>query len=339
MHPFRFENPVFFLLLLALPLAFVIMRYSAKKAEKKFAEWGGIENIEKLTGSSLKASPAGYILLSLASVFLIIALANPQWGSKKETLKRKGTDVFLALDISKSMYAKDIEPNRMERAQQFARKLMGELQGNRIGLIIFAGNAYMQAPLTTDYNALEMLISNASPDLAPTQGTALGAVIDLAMRACENDAAAEQHRKSVIIITDGEDHEDDAESIAGEAAGKQISIFTVGVGTTQGAPIPVRDDNGNESYLKDNEGNTVQSKMNTEVLTSVAQAGGGEFYDMGNGNALKSLVSKIETLEKQEFEQRSFSTYESYFQIPLAIGLILLIAVIIFNYKNIPFWR
>jgi len=270
-----------------------------------------------------------FVLTALALCILIIAWANPQWGSKQEKVKRKSADVFIALDISRSMLAEDIRPNRLERAKQFAVTLIDELKGERLGLIIFAGNAYLQMPLTTDYKAAQLFIKSANTEMAPTQGTAIGEVIDLAERCFEEN---NKHHKALVIITDGENHDKEAIERMRYANGNGLLGFTVGVGTEQGGfmPIVVR---GRTDYKRGNNGEPIRTVINEEMMRDIASAGQGNYFNLLQGEEVaSSLRQKIDRIEKRELEQRSFSEYESYFQYFIALALLLILIEFFITY-------
>ena len=262
----------------------------------------------------------GLFLAALLS--LIVAYANPQWGNKKEKVTAKSSDVFIALDISQSMMAEDISPNRLERAKRLSQNLVRALKGNRIGLIYFAGSAYLQMPLSSDYSAAQLFISSANTNQASTQGTAISEAIQLALRAYEEGKA---NQRAMIIITDGESHDDEAVAAASEASSKGLNIYTIGVGTREGAFIPYRT-NAGEQFKRDDQGNPVTSALNQDLINGIAQAGKGKAYLVGEGNALITDIQReIDRLEKLEVEQRAFTDYNSYFQYLIAAGLVLLL--------------
>jgi len=272
-----------------------------------------------------------YGLLMLALTALVIAWANPQYGTKKEKVKRKSVDVFIALDISQSMMAEDIRPSRMDRARRFAQSLVEELKGERMGTIIFAGNAYLQMPLTTDYAAAQMFIKSANPKMAASQGTAISDAIDLAERSFEEEN--KQH-KVLVIISDGENHDEEALELAKKANENGLLIFTVGVGTAEGGFIPTRIA-GRPDYKRDNAGNPVRSQLNEDMLQQLADAGSGDYFRLSEGDQIEpALRERIDKVEKRELEQRSFNEYESYFQYFLGLGLIFILLEFVISYRK-----
>lgn len=272
--------------------------------------------------SSVRRTWLKNILVLLGLLFLFFAASNPQWGTKKEKVLAQSADIFIAFDISQSMMAQDISPSRLERAKRFTEKLIQNLKGDRVGLIYFAGDAYLQMPLTNDYAAAELFVKSANPSLAGTQGTAIDEAIDLAMRAYEDDV---KHQRALIIISDGEDHDEEAIAMAKEGAEEGLVIYTIGVGTETGAYIPFMN-RGRTEFKKDESGAPVMSRLNIPNLQEIARNGGGEFYLVNQGeDGIKDLKERLNRLQKREVEQKSFSEYNSYFQWFLGIGFILLL--------------
>ncbi len=257
-----------------------------------------------------------------ALLSMILAYANPQWGNKKEKVTARSSDIFIALDISQSMMAEDISPNRLERSKRLGQNLISVLKGNRIGLIYFAGNAYLQMPLSNDYSAAQLFINSANTEQASTQGTAISEAIALSMKAYEEDKPTQ---RAMIIITDGENHDDDAIAEAARASASGMNVYTIGVGTSEGAFVPFRT-SGGEQYKRDESGNLVQSVLNQELINAIAEAGKGKSYLIGEGNSIiTDLKKEIDRLEKQEVEQRAFTDYNSYFQYLIGIAIIFLL--------------
>lgn len=329
---FRFEYTEHLYALLAIPLliVFFLIMWSARK--KAIAAFGENSLVRQLMPqmSNYKHS-IKFVILLLAVALLVIGWANPQWGSKKEKVNRKSVDIFIALDISRSMLAQDIRPNRLERAKLFAQKLVNELKGDRIGLIIFAGNAYLQMPLTTDYAAAQLFIKSANPKMAPSQGTAIVDAIELAERSFEEEN--KQH-KALIVITDGENHDQEALERTKTAYEDGLLVFTVGVGTANGDFIPMTV-GGRQDFKRDNSGNPVISRLNEEMLEELASAGGGAYHNLlEESKILPSLRTGIERIEKREFEQRVFTEFESYFQYFIAGALLLILIEFLISYQK-----
>ncbi len=333
---FRFAEIEHLYALAALPvlmLFFALTWYARKKLLLRLGEAGLVEQL--MPHWSRYKHSLKFILLMFALSFLIIAWANPQFGAKREKVKRKSVDVFIALDISRSMLAEDLRPSRLDRAKQFASKLVDGLKGERMGLILFAGNAYLQTPLTTDYSAIQLFIRSANPRLAPTQGTAIGDAIDLAERSFEEDN--KQH-KVMVVISDGENHDDESLARTKEANSNGLLVFSVGVGTPEGGFIPVVE-NGRSEFKRDKAGNPVRSRIDEDMLSQLAEAGGGNYFNLAEGDQIADVIrQRIDTMEKREFEQRSFSEYESYFQYFIAAALLLLLVEFMISFRKSTWW-
>jgi Ca-activated chloride channel family protein len=329
---FRFEHPDYLYALVLLPMLaalFIVFWRWRRKALKKLAHSSLLPQL--IPGTSKYKHPVKFLLLMLGLAFLIIGAANPQWGNKREKVKRKSIDVLIALDISTSMYAEDIAPNRLERAKKFAENLVEKLKGEQIGLILFAGSAYLQMPVTTDYATAELFIRSASPNLAGTQGTAIAEAIDLARRSfSENN----QSHKALIIITDGEDHDGEALEAAQKAREEGVIQFTVGVGTEEGGFIPVFI-NGREDYKRDESGQPVRSKLNNAILEELARKGDGAYFQIESSDEVaEALQQRIDQVEKRELEVRAFTSFNSFFQYFLAAGLLLMVFEFVISYRK-----
>jgi len=321
---FRFENSEYLYLLIGLiPLA-ILFFYAETKRKKDRTKFIDSPLFDKIVPEHNK----NYywiknILFLLIFAFLIIALANPQWANKREKVKVQSSDIFIALDISRSMLSTDISPNRLERSKKLVEKIIDKLKGNRIGLIFFAGDAFMKMPLTSDYSAAKMFVKTADPDLIENQGTAIEEAINIAEKGYDENA---KHQRAMIIISDGEDHDGNAIAKAKEAHDNGLVIFTIGVGTIKGGYIPYIDRFGVEKYKKDDTGNYIKSKINEELLNDIADNGGGRYYSIIQGDdILNSIQEQMERIEKREVEQRSFKLYESYFQYFLIIAILLFV--------------
>lgn len=261
-------------------------------------------------------------LVIISFAFLLISWANPQWGSRKQKVKAKSSDIIIALDISQSMMADDISPNRMERSKQFLKELIKKLRGDRIGLIYFAGSAYLQMPLTNDYGSALDLIASANPRQAGTQGTTITEAIELSNNIFKSDTPSQQ---ALIIVSDGENHESEAITAAAKVREEGTFVFTLGIGTQEGAMVPIME-NGRKFYKKDINGNPIQSALNVSMLQDIAEAGGGKFYMIDQTlSSLNKLDNDLEKLEKKEVEQRSFTDYNSFYQYFLFIAIFLFV--------------
>ncbi len=321
---FRFEHIDYLYLLLLIPffsLLFILYRIWQAKAIKKFGDPELVRHLMPLT--SYKKGLLKFFLLMMSLVALVFGLANPQVGSKLEKVQRKGADLVIALDVSNSMLAQDIRPDRLTRAVQGISKLIDRLEGDRIGIVVFAGKAYVQLPITTDYAAAKLFLSTISTRMVPSQGTAIGDAIELSAGSFRQD----DRSKAIIIITDGENHEGDAISAAQNAAGAGIKLFTIGMGSPDGTPIPVYDDYGRQTgYKADRNGQTVVSRLDETTLQQIASAGNGIYVRASTGqDGLGKILEEINALEKQEIETKMFSEYEGRFQYFLAISLIFLL--------------
>ena len=332
---FRFENIdhlYAFGLIPVLIIFFVIALMARKRAIERFGDSSLMAQL--MPKMSKYKHTVKFIILMFALAFLVVGWANPQWGTKKEKVKRKSVDVFIALDISQSMLAEDIPPNRMERAKRFAQDLIEKLKGDRVGLIIFAGNAYLQMPMTTDYAAAQLFLRTANPDMAPSQGTAISDAIDMAKQSFEEE---NKSHKALVVITDGENHDQETLDMAKQANEDGLLIFTVGVGTPQGAKIPVF--YGNRRGFKiDKTGQEVVSKLNEQMLLDLANEGDGSYFNIAAGDkVVEALRERIDRLEKREFEMRAFEEYESYFQYFIGFALLLLIIEFVISYRKNKF--
>src|SRR5450759_2221534 len=262
MQLFRFANPDYLYLLLLLPVLIILYIINEIRKNRAIKRLGDINLIGRLVPEMSKIRPSvKFVLQLIALSAAIIMLARPQFGSKIEDVKKQGVEVIIALDVSNSMLAEDIQPDRLTRAKQAISRLVDNLNNDKIGLIVFAGDAYIQIPVTTDYISAKMFLSAINPNIVPKQGTAIGAAIDLGMRSF---SPGEGKSKTIIIITDGENHEDDPVKEAEDASKAGIVIHTIGIGSTNGVPIPMLN-NGKKDYLKDVDGNTVVTKLDEAV--------------------------------------------------------------------------
>ena len=294
-----------------------------QQRHRQLAKWAKKPLIEsQRSGISSKRSWWKKALTLISLALMCISWANPQWGTRKEQVKAQSTDVIIALDISHSMLAQDISPSRLERSKRFIQKLIEALQSNRIGLIFFAGGAYLQMPLTNDYAAAALFVQSANTDQAGTQGTAIDEAVELAIKAFDPGA---DHQKALILLSDGEDHDADAVDAVTAARDQNIFTYTVAVGTEEGAFIPIIE-RGAETYKRDSEGNPVRTQLNIPYLQEVASAGDGRFYLVNQGQeAIDDLKIGIDNMQKREVEMKSFTDYNSYFGYFLALAILLLV--------------
>ncbi len=330
---FQFAHKEFLYALMIIPviiILFVVAWQLRKRALKKF----GDTNILKVLMDDVSTQRPiwKFSIIMLGMGFLIVGLTGPQIGSKLKEVKRKGVELVIALDVSNSMLAEDIQPNRLERSKRAISKLLDELHNDKIGLIVFAGEAYVQLPITTDYAAAKMFLSTVNTKVVPTQGTAIGAAIELASKSFASDI---DKNKAIIIITDGENHEDDAIAKAQDAVENGIIVHTIGMGLPKGAPIPI----GNSGYSNlrtDRTGQVVISKLDETMLQQVASAGQGKYIRANNSQTgLKKLFEEINKMEQTEIESTAYSEYEDRFQYFIAVALfLLLLEFIILERKN-----
>jgi Ca-activated chloride channel family protein len=333
MEMFRFGNSEYLWGLLIIPLLtlfFIWSRIARKRALRRF---GNEEIMEFLMPFASKSRPVfKFAILMLALAFIIAGIAQPQYGSKLKKVKREGIELIIALDVSNSMMAEDIQPNRLDRSKLAISRLVDKLKDDKIGLIVFAGDAYTQLPITSDYNSAKLFLNSVNTQIVPKQGTAIGAAIDLATRSF---TASSKTNKAIIVITDGENHEDDPVTAAQNAVEKNIVVHTIGMGLPQGSPIPVLR-NGQKEYLKDNSGNVVITKLDETMLEKIAAAGNGVYVRANNAQVgLNTLFDEINKLQKTEMESLVYSDYDDQFQYFFAIGLFLiLLEFVILERKN-----
>lgn len=318
---FRFAHPEYLYLLLILPVLFLFYIYIAKARKRAIRKYGSPDLLAALMPeASSKRRRVKYFILFVAITIVIFIIAGPQFGSKLETVKRQGIEVMICLDISNSMLAQDITPNRLEKAKQMLSRLTDDLHNDKIGLIVFAGDAYTQIPITSDYISAKMFLSSINPSMVSTQGTAIGSAINLAMRSFTPD---ESSSKTIVLITDGENHEGDAAQAAVGATEKGVKVNIVGIGSTKGTPIPL----GNNDYMKDNAGNVVVTQLNEAMCQEIAQAGQGLYVRADNTNsALKALQNELNKMSKSEVESQVYSEYDEQFPTLAWIALVLLVA-------------
>ena len=323
MQLFRFLYPDYFYLLLLVPLFAGIWVSNNMVRNKKIRMAGDNQLLRGLfpqfSGFRLNLK---IILQIIAFIFGVVMLARPQFGSKIEEVKREGVEIIIALDVSNSMLAEDIQPNRLERAKQSISRLVDRLENDKIGLIVFAGDAYTQIPVTTDYVSAKMFLGSINPGIVPKQGTSISSAIELGSNSFSPQL---NESKAIIIITDGENHEDNHLAIAEDVAGKGIIIHTIGIGSSDGVPIPINV-NGSQEYLTDHEGNTVITKLDETTLKEIAFATGGKYVRATNNTlGLNTIFDDISKMKQQELDGTLYSEYNDQFQVFAAIMLILLL--------------
>lgn len=303
--------PVFIIL-------FVMMLYWRKNKLKRLGDEQLVS--QQLLGFIPGRNTLKFVIATLAFAVIVIGWANLQMGAKTEKVQRKGVDVIVALDVSKSMLARDIQPDRLTRAKQLVMSMMDKMSSDRVGLIVFAGRSYLQVPLTIDYSAMKMMLQNVKPDLVPTQGTVISDAVDLAMKSFSQK---EKKYKSLVIISDGEDHDENAVEKVKAAAETGVVVHTVGIGSPQGTTIF---DPATNSIKLDENGDPVISKLNQDELRSIASAGRGTYtYLRNTDDAAEKLVGEIDGMEQKSLGAVVFTDFSSYFQYFLAIGFVLLL--------------
>lgn len=328
----QFEYTYHLLALLLIPILVIVFFLHRKWQKNALEEFGDLDLMRELMPERSRFKDFGkFGLLMLVLILLSFAWANPQMGTKKEKVQQKSIDVFIALDVSNSMLARDISPNRLERAKQFCFKLINNFRTDRVGIILFAGDAYVQMPLTTDYATAQTLIKSANPDMVTTQGTAIGSAIELAQESFDIDN--KQH-KALVIISDGENHEGDAINIAEKAGEEGMLIFTVGIGSKKSTPILITE-YGQTSYKTNEKGEVVQTKINEGMLKDIARTARGAYFNLrSDEKILKSLDENIQKIEKREIEQRVFNEFETYFQWFVFFALVFLVAEFVISYRK-----
>ncbi len=321
---FLLEDKTYLWLLIGIPvivLLYALVVFWQKRTQRKFADK---ELLDKLSPNrSTGKQVLKIVLLCLALASFVIALVNPKFGTKIETVKREGVDVVFAIDVSKSMLAEDIAPNRIEKSKQLVTQIINNLASDRIGIIAYAGSAFPQLPITTDYAAAKMFLQNMNTDMLSSQGTAIKEAIELSQTYFNDDA---QTNRILFLISDGEDHEGDIEGIASEAASKGIRIVTIGVGTPKGGPIPERRNGVIQNYKKDNNGQTVITRLDEKTLKQIASEANGRYIDgRVTSEVVEEVTEILQNMDKKEFESQQVAEYKSQFQWFLALGLIFLL--------------
>lgn len=333
MDIFRFAHPHYLYLLIAVPVIALIMIYFSRKRKKALNKFGDENLISHLMPAfSSKRMQFKAILLLLAFTLQIFVMAGPQFGAKVETMKRKGIEIMIAIDVSNSMNSQDIQPSRLEMAKMAVSRLIDNLGDDRIGLVVFAGQPYVQLPITTDYPSAKMFLSTINTNMVPTQGTAIGAAINMCANSFSDNADI---NRAILVITDGENHEDDAIAAAEAAAHNGLRVYTIGMGTAKGAPVPASPGNMRD-FIKDKDGNVAISRIDETSLAKVASAGGGAYIPANNiRNGISALLDELNSIEKTEFESKVYTDYNDRFQyVEMLVLLILLFDLLILSRKN-----
>ena len=328
---FRFEEPTYLYLLLLLPLLMIFFLYSNYKRRKNIRKFGDPILLAQLMPNVSAYRPKiKFGLVFIAIGLFSLLLARPQFGSKLETVKRKGVEVIIALDISNSMLAQDVQPNRLEKAKRLISRLVDKLDNDKVGMIVFAGDAFTQLPITTDYISAKMFLESINPSLISKQGTAIGEAINLASRSF---TPQEGVGRTIIVITDGENHEGGAVEAAKAAAEKGIQVNVLGVGMPEGAPIPIE---GTNDYRRDSEGNVIITHLNEEMCQEIVKEGKGIYVRVDNTNSAQKVISQeIDKMSKSDVESKVYTDFDEQFQAIAWIILLLLASdILILDRKN-----
>lgn len=327
----RFATPEYLYLLVLVPLLLLVYLYSNYRRRKRLKEYGDADLLKELMPDVSAYRPnVKFWLLTIALALLVVVLARPQFGSKMESVTRQGIEVVIALDISNSMLAEDIAPNRLEKSKKIISKLIDKFENDKIGLIVFAGDAFVQLPITNDFVSAKMFMETISPALITRQGTDIGAAINLAMKSFTPE---KEVGKAVIVITDGENHEGGAEDAARAAVEKGMSVYILGVGSPDGAPIPTE---GSNDYRRDKNGNVIVTKLNEEMSQNIAKAGNGAYIRVDNtNNAQKLLEKELDKLAKADVTTEVYTDYDEQFHfVALLVLLFLVMDILILPGKS-----
>ena len=332
---FRFEEPTYLYLLLLLPLLAALFLYSNYRRRRAIKKFGDPELMAQLMPDASKYRPdVKFWIVFVAIGLFAVLLARPQFGSRLETVKRQGIEVIIALDISNSMLAEDVQPSRLQKAKRLVSQLVDKMENDKVGMIVFAGDAFTQLPITSDYISAKMFLETIDPSLISKQGTALGAAINLSTRSF---TPMEGVGRTVILITDGENHEDGALEAAKAAVEKGIQINVLGVGMPEGAPIPIP---GSNDYRRDREGNVVVTKLNEQMCQEIAQVGQGIYVRVDNSNAAQNAITKeINKLAKADVESQVFTDFDEQFQALAWLVLILLVVEMLILERKNPLFK
>ena len=321
----RFANPEYLYLLLLLPVIIGLFIYSNYRRRKNINSYGDPQLLKKLIPSTATLrNRITFWFTFIAFSLIVVALARPQFGSKKETVTTRGVEVVVALDISNSMLADDIAPNRLEKAKRLISRIINRAGENKVALVVFAGEAFVQLPITDDFISAKMFLESITPSLIARQGTDIGAAIDLSAKSF---TANEKIGKAIIIITDGENHEGGAEEAAMRAAEKGINIYMLGIGTEKGGRIPV---DGKNEFMRDSEGFVVVSKLNEEMAGNIAKAGKGTYVRVDNTNNAQTIIeNELDKLQKDDVKTEIYTKYREQFEVIAMLVLLLLVVEIV----------
>ncbi len=330
---FRFSHPEYLYFLFLIPIIIGLFWFATILQKRAINRFGNLDILKQLMpGMSFNRGWLKTIIFTTAITLIILGMAGPQFGSKLTEVKRKGIELIIALDVSNSMMSEDIQPNRLEQAKQSISRLVDKLSNDRLGLIVFAGDAYIQLPITNDYISAKMFLSSINPGVVPKQGTAIGSAINLA---ASSFSPQSETSKVIVVLSDGENHEDDPIEAAKRAAEQGIFVYAIGIGSPQGAPIPLSADTQN-SFWKDKDGNVVVSKLDEETLSNVAAAGNGKYIRATNSQfGLIPLFEDINKMQKTEMKEMIYSEYDDQFQYLFGLAFLLLfLEFLILERKN-----
>lgn len=328
---FRFADPNVLYLLIILPFVAIFYFYSNYRRTKRLRKYGDPELLSMLMPEASAHRPVfKFWVLWIALGLSIVMLARPQFGTRLEKVKRSGIETIIALDISNSMLAEDVVPSRLEKAKSLISRLVSNFNDDKVGLIVFAGDAFTQLPITSDYISAKMFLESITPSLISSQGTNIGEAIRLAIKSF---TPQEKIGRAIIVITDGENHEGGAVEAAKEAASKGMKVFVLGIGSPDGSPIPLE---GSNDYRKDNQGNVIVTRLNEQMCREVAQAGNGVYIRVDNSSSAQSLLQKeIDKLTKSDLESTVYSNYNEQFPaLAWIIIVLLIIEVVVLDKKN-----
>jgi Ca-activated chloride channel family protein len=335
----RFAHIEYLWGLAVIPLFLLVFIFVSRWKRKALKTLGDRNIVDKIVPDVSFSTPRlKFILFAIAFAFLVVGAADPQIGSKMVEEKSKGADLMILLDVSNSMLAQDMAPSRLENAKQALSQLIDNLHSDRIGIVVFAGEAYVQLPMTNDHSAAKLFLSTINTNMVPTQGTAIGAAIDMGMRSFDfNDGTG----KSMILITDGENHEDDAIAATKNAVDKGVSVNVIGMGSVDGAPIPIYQDSKQVGFHTDSAGHTVTSKLNEDMGKEIAATGNGTYVRATNSNSgLNIIMAQIEKIQRKTYDSKSFKDFEDRFQFFIGFGLVcLLVEFFITNRKSLRLSR
>ncbi|WP_185153930.1 MULTISPECIES: vWA domain-containing protein [unclassified Dysgonomonas] len=329
---FKFANPEFLYLFILIPvfiIGFILLNIMKRKDVQKI---GDLRLVKRMMPElSLKRSYLKFWLVLVAIGFGIVILARPQFGTKVEKVDKKGIELVIAIDVSNSMMAEDIKPNRLAKAKQILTRIIDERKDDKVAIVVFAGEAFIQLPMTADNQSAKIFLETIDPSIVPVQGTVIGSAIDISMSCFSNEQDID---KAIVLITDGESHEGNAEEAAARAADAGVHVNVVGIGSLEGAPIPVAE--GSSNQKRDNTGQVVMTRLNEEMCKSIAKAGKGLYVHADNSNnALKSLQAELEKLQKKDIDGVAYSEYDEKFQIfAWGMFILLLLEICVFDKKN-----